>query len=76
MLLGLMHGHWDIRESDLNKPSFVHDSQRGVNLGVAVVVPAYKTLEIINQPSLTAMRAAYDANLKKGISPSPDTGVK
>ena len=33
VLLGLVRGHWDVRESDLNKPSFIHDRQRGVGHG-------------------------------------------
>jgi hypothetical protein len=32
-LLGVMHGHWEIKESELNKPTLVHD-RRGVNLGI------------------------------------------
>src|SRR5260370_842120 len=30
-LLGLMHGHWDIRESEMNKASIIQDRQHGVN---------------------------------------------
>ena len=76
MLLGLAHGHWDTRESDLNKPSFVHDSQRGVNLGIAVVVPAHKILEIINQPRLIALREMFEAQIRKDLSPGPDAGIE
>ena len=39
-LLGLAHGHWDISESNINSPRFRHDPMRGVNMGIAVVVPA------------------------------------
>jgi len=52
-LLGLMHGHWDIRESEMNKPSIIHDRQRGVNLGIAMVVPSDKIWETINSPHST-----------------------
>ena len=55
-LLGLMHGHWDIRESEMNKAHFVADRQRGVNLGIGVVVPAEKILEVLDHPGLIAMR--------------------
>jgi hypothetical protein len=72
LLLGLVHGHWDIRESDLNKPSFVHDSQRGVNLGIAVVVPAHKILEVIHQPAFERLRGKFDSEIKKGRAPRPD----
>jgi hypothetical protein len=71
-LLGLIHGHWDIRESELNEPSFIHDRQRGVNLGIGVVVPANKILEIIDHPQLVAARAANEAAIWKAISPGQD----
>jgi hypothetical protein len=29
-LLGLMHGHWDIKESEMNEPNFTQDRKRGV----------------------------------------------
>jgi hypothetical protein len=54
-LLGMMRGHWDIKESEMNKPSFVHDRQRGVNLGIGMVTPASKILEVINHPDLVAI---------------------
>ena len=73
ILLGLVRGHWDIRESDLNKPSFIHDRQRGVNLGIATVVPAEKILEVLNQPSLVKLREASDAEVRKGRSAGDDS---
>ncbi|HVZ61435.1 MAG TPA: hypothetical protein VG892_11690 [Terriglobales bacterium] len=48
-LLGLMHGHWDIKESGMNKAMFEHDRKHGVNMGIGIVVPATKILETINQ---------------------------
>ncbi|MDP8983184.1 MAG: hypothetical protein M3O35_21625 [Acidobacteriota bacterium] len=71
-LMGLMHGHWDINEADINKPSFVHDRPRGVNMGIAVVVPASKILDIVNRPELVASRARADARISEAISPGPD----
>jgi hypothetical protein len=49
-LLGMAQGHWDIREEEINKPRFTHDSKRGVNYGVGLVVPASKIYETIYQP--------------------------
>jgi hypothetical protein len=60
LLLGLMHGHWDVRESELNNPQIAHDRQRGVNLGVGIVVPAIKILETINRPELVKIRKETD----------------
>jgi len=69
---GLTHGHWDVREADINSPTFIQDRQRGVNMGIAVVVPAHKILEAINHPHLVAMRAAMEAAAIKQVSPEPD----
>ena len=54
-LLGLMHGHWDIPPE--NKNDFVDmDSFGSVNMGIAIVVPAKKILEVLNQPKLVELR--------------------
>jgi len=57
--LGLMHGHWDI---PTKKRSFVEDmySAGTVNVGIAIVVPAKKILEVLNQPQLVEQRRAED----------------
>jgi hypothetical protein len=68
----MVHGHWDIKESDLNKINFIHDSQRGVNLGIAIVIPAYKILEVLNSPVLVRMRERAEKRLLDAIAPKPD----
>jgi hypothetical protein len=70
-LLGLMHGHWEIRESDINNPLIQHDRKHGVNLGIAIVTPASKILDILNEPALQTIRALKDAGLRvKRVPPS------
>jgi len=71
-LLGLVHGHWDIKESEINSPRIVPNAQRGVNLGIAVVVPAHKILETIHHPELLAIRDEHDRLFKNAILPTPD----
>ena len=63
-LLGLMHGHWDIRESEMNKPFFTHDRKNGVNYGVAIVVPAMKIFETLYRAELIEMRETLEARAK------------
>lgn len=75
-LLGLVHGHWDIKESEINRQSFIQDRQRGVNLGIAVVVPAHKILETINHPELVAMRESAERRYQQQVSPGPDQIVR
>lgn len=73
-LLGLIHGHWDVKESEMNKASFMNDRKHGVNYGIAIVVPAIKILETINRPELVKIRMEAERELLKGSIPSMDVG--
>ena len=55
-LIGLVHGHWDIPISLVD--NFVKDqkTENAVNVGIAIVVPAIKILEIINQSAFREIR--------------------
>jgi len=50
-LLGLVHGHWDlpIEFSDLEKTE-------AVNMGISIVIPARKILEVLFSPGLIEAR--------------------
>jgi hypothetical protein len=75
-LLGLMQGHWDIRESQINETVITQDRQRGVNMGIAIVVPASKILETINQPKLIEQRKLADDLERKRNVPGLDSGKR
>ncbi len=66
--IGLMQGHWDIRESDMNDPTLSPERRHGVNVGIGIVIPAEKILETINQSELQAFRneanSRYEKNAK------------
>jgi len=70
-LLGLMHGHWDI---PTKKKHYVQDvySAGTVNMGIAIVVPAAKILEVLGQPELVQRRRAEDEQMKKEGTPARD----
>jgi len=70
-LLGVMQGHWDIKESDINKPLIQHDRKHGVNLGIAIVTPAMKILEILNQPTMAKYREASEEDLGRHVGSVP-----
>ena len=55
-LMGLMHRHWDIDPEEKNEAEPVKTRPYAVNLGIAVVVPARKILEVIYHPELVTMR--------------------
>ncbi len=44
-LLGVMQGHWDVKESEINSPTIRHDKKHGVNYGICIVTPASKIYE-------------------------------
>lgn len=70
-LLGLVHGHWDVEESEINNPKVNQNRKQGVNYGIAIVVPAIKIYETLNRPELVKMRQEQEeAEVAKGI---PDT---
>jgi hypothetical protein len=57
LLLGLMHGHFDIE--NLTEDVVVEDSDgaRGIHTGIGVVIPVEKILETLNQPELIEKRS-------------------
>ena len=70
-LLGAMHGHWDIKESEINKPQIVHNPKQGVNLGIAIVVPAIKIIETVDRPELAHLRKLGDEDLARKTKSVP-----
>ncbi|MQY67535.1 MAG: hypothetical protein GH159_04405 [Dehalococcoidia bacterium] len=58
-LMGLMHGHWDIPPENKND-SVITDSFGSVNMGIAIVIPAKKILEVLNHPKLVERRLEGD----------------
>jgi hypothetical protein len=72
-LLGLMQGHWDIEESEINSPRVVHNSKRGVNMGFAIVVPAIKIMETINRSELVTRRRELEQVELDKMIPAADS---
>ena len=61
-LMGVMHGHWKIDPADINNIIFTHDP-KGVNSGIAIVTPAIKIAEILEQPGMVKIREVSDEDL-------------
>ena len=76
-LLGLMHGHWDIPPQSRND-LIQSDGDRyaAVNMGIAIVVPAKKVLEVLNQPQLVDARRAREEEVRKQTMPTLDEQVE
>jgi hypothetical protein len=74
-LLGLMHGHWNISESEMNNVRIRQD-QKGVNLGIGIVVPAIKIIETLKRSELSEMRRQSDAANSKQHVPGMDSAKR
>ena len=71
-LLGLMHGHWDIKESEMNNANFSHDRKRGVNMGIGIVIPAIKIYETLYSAELVCMRKEQEEAMLRRRIPGTD----
>lgn len=72
-LLGLAQGHWEIDPKDRNNIFIRSGTEESINLGIALVVPAYVIREVLEQDELAALRSERDKNWqrRKGTS-TPD----
>ncbi|MGA7506202.1 MAG: hypothetical protein WBW57_18850 [Candidatus Sulfotelmatobacter sp.] len=68
--LGLMHGHWDLPASF--SPT---EQAEAVNMGISIVVPAKKILEVLYHPELVAMRKEHLEKGKSANLPTSDSVV-
>jgi len=66
-LLGLMHGHYDLQ------PAGSSLSAERVNMGIGIVVPATKILEVINQPRIKNVQDKVEKELRERLLPTADT---
>jgi len=63
LLMGLMHGHWNVdSETIIDEVSQDAGIKAGVNVGIAIVTPASKILEIINGEELGKILEEYEAS--------------
>ncbi len=71
-LLGLMHGHYDLEHMELDgiKEDTLYNLE--VNLGIAIVIPIWKILEVINQKIFVAARELAWKQYKEKFLPTPD----
>jgi hypothetical protein len=76
-LLGLMHGHFDVRNLNEDVVRERDAPERSVHTGIGVVVPVEKIVETINHPDLVAMRreiieqTSKSAGTPAGAVPEP-----
>lgn len=75
-LMGLIHGHWDIpSESLIDDISQDAGARAGVNVGIAIVTPASKILDILTSDEMRKMIEELEAADIAKSSPSSDQNI-
>jgi len=66
-LIGVMHGHWDLPlEGDDESVTLPDGLNQPINMGVAIVTPASKIIELLDTPELATMRAEDERRFLDG----------
>jgi hypothetical protein len=68
-----MHGHYKVDVSKLDESTADGLSDEAINMGIAIVLPVTRILDIINTPELIAMRAKADAEAQDEMVPAMDS---
>jgi hypothetical protein len=64
-VLGLIHGHWDLPVVGTNELAKDISNIEQINMGIAIVVPVSKILEVLNRKELVEKRRADEEKLRK-----------
>ncbi len=65
-LLGLIHGHWNIKREGEQATVLEEDlEQEKVNMGIAIVPPVDRILEVLNMPEMVERREQPERELRE-----------
>jgi hypothetical protein len=71
--LGLMHGHFDLEKLETDRLESDILMEIKVNIGIAVVVPVSKILEVLNQDEFAKVRDKQNEVFRLQKAATPDT---
>lgn len=71
--LGLMHGHYDVDLLSQDTLDSEARKREAVNMGIAIVVPAEKVLEVVQQPMIKDIEEKAEAAIREQQLPTPDS---
>ena len=72
-LMGLIHGHWNVTPETITDYT-IEDAgiKAGINVGIAIVTPASKILDVLNCEGLVSWRQKSESDWLSKNSPTPD----
>lgn len=63
-LLGLMHGHWDTAVAKVDAATTADKlTEEKVNMGIAIVVPSEKIIEVLSHPKIVSVDGEAERNI-------------
>ncbi len=68
-LLGLMHGHFDVKSLRKGATEDALDAD-AINMGIGIVIPVDKIMQVINQPAFRNFEAPMEESLRKSSLPA------
>jgi hypothetical protein len=72
-LLGLMHGHYNVNLLNEDAVDMDTKTKEVVNMGIAIVVPSEKILEVINQPMIREKETESENKMRESKLPTLDS---
>ncbi len=73
-LLGLVHGHWDLKVSHEDIAGLSKEEKEAFNMGIAMIVPVAKIFEVLNSRSLSESRRKREEEIIDRDLPTLDIG--
>jgi hypothetical protein len=77
-LLGLMQGHFapfSVNLDDVSQEDFASNKER-INMGIAIVVPVDRILEVLNQPAIRKLEKETEDEFRKQTLPVMESAAK
>lgn len=75
--LGVISGHWTIKESETGFPNNTLTNEEKCNTGIAIVIPANKIKDMLNTSKLRKMREECETkDLDESSGLVPDSGLE
>jgi hypothetical protein len=77
MLLGIAQGHWEVAASlSAEDASEASGTSEPVNVGIGIVVPAQKIVEMLDQPECKAMEDKIEEAIRTTGLPEMDSAIE
>lgn len=70
--IGIVHGHWDVEIPFPDTPVLHHVKPKSINVGIAIVIPEEKVLEVIRHPKLIETKNRVIKNVRERNAPTLD----